>query len=65
MYGFHPAPAATDKPQLSIVARCRHIVPKDRRIERIPSGYSVSEYRNDADGCYWFVVAAFEIAVRP
>ena len=62
MSGIEAKPAATDKPQISIVARCRHIVPKERRIERIPSGYSVSEYRNDAEGEYWFVITALEVA---
>ena len=56
-----PAVAAAERPRLSIVARCRHIVPKERRIERIPSGYSVSEYRNDAEGQYWFVITALEV----
>jgi hypothetical protein len=44
-----------------IVARNRHIVPKERRVERLPSGYSVSESRNDSQGCYWYVVASLEL----
>ena len=44
-----------------IVARNRHIVPKERRVERLPSGYSVGESRNGSQGCYWYVVASLEL----
>jgi hypothetical protein len=44
-----------------IVVRNRHIVPKERRVERLASGYSISESRNDSQGCYWYVVAALEL----
>ena len=44
-----------------VVASNRCIVPKRRRIERIPSGYSVSEFHNDSEGRYWYVVAALEV----
>jgi hypothetical protein len=47
--------------EVFIVARNRHIVPKERRVERLPSGYSVSESRNDSQGCYWYVVASLEL----
>ena len=44
-----------------IVARNRHIVPKERRVDRLPSGYSVRESRDDSHGRYWYVVAALEV----
>jgi hypothetical protein len=47
-----------------IVARNKHVVPKQRRVERLPSGYSVRECRDDSQGSYWYVVTAFEV-VRP
>ena len=47
-----------------IVARNKHIVPKHRRVERLPSGYSVQEARDDSQGSYWYVVTALEV-VRP
>ena len=50
--------AANPKP--FIATRSRYIVPKERRIERLPSGYSVREARDDSQGHYWFVVTAFE-----
>jgi len=46
-----------------IVARNRHIVPKERRVERLPSGYSVRESRDDSRGRYWYVVAALEVVM--
>ena len=55
------ASAVAANPPLVIVARSRYIVPKERRIERLPSGYSVQEARNDSQGRYWFVVTAFEV----
>jgi len=47
--------------KLFIVARSRYVVPKERRIERLPSGYSVREARDDSQGRYWFVVTALEV----
>jgi len=47
-----------------IVARNKHVLPKQRRIERLPSGYSVQESRDDSRGSYWYVVVALEV-VRP
>jgi hypothetical protein len=47
-----------------IVARNKHVVPKQRRVERLPSGYSVRESRDDSQGRYWYVVTALEV-VRP
>jgi hypothetical protein len=46
-----------------IVARNRHIVPKERRVERLPSGYSVRESRDDSQGRYWYVVTALEVVM--
>ena len=47
-----------------IVARNKHVVPKQRRVERLPSGYSVRESRDDSQRSYWYVVTALEV-VRP
>ena len=46
-----------------VVARNRHIVPKERRVERLASGYSVRESRDDSHGRYWYVVAALEVVM--
>lgn len=50
-----------DESNVVIVVRNRHIVPKERRVERLASSYSVSESRNDSQGCYWYVVASLEL----
>ena len=55
------AALATDSKPF-IIARSRHIVPKERRIERLPSGYAVRESSNDSEGDYWFVVTSLEVA---
>ena len=44
-----------------ITARNKHVVPKQRRIERLPSGYSVREFYNHPQGCYWYVITALEV----
>ena len=44
-----------------VVARNKLIAPKERRIERLASGYAVRELRDDCQGCYWYVVAALEV----
>lgn len=44
-----------------VVARNKHVVPKQRRIERLAAGYAVREYRDDSQGCYWYVVTALEV----
>jgi hypothetical protein len=44
-----------------IVARNEHVVPKQRRAERLTSGYSVRESRDDSQGSYWYVVTALEV----
>jgi hypothetical protein len=44
-----------------VVARNKHIAPKERRIERVPSGYAVREFRDDSQGRYWYVVVALDV----
>lgn len=51
--------AAPSKP--FVVTRKKCIVPKPRRIERLPSGYAVQEFRDDSQGRYWYVVTALEV----
>jgi hypothetical protein len=46
-----------------VVTRNKCIAPKERRIERLPSGYSARESRDDSHGRYWYVVTALEIVV--
>ena len=53
------AMTATSKP--FVVARNKHIAPKERRIERLPSGYAVREFRDDSQGRYWYVVVALDL----
>jgi hypothetical protein len=50
---------SSDKP--FVVSRNKHIAPKERRVERLPSGYSVREFCNHPQGCYWYVITAFEV----
>ena len=49
--------------KLAIVARNPWIVPKQKRIEPLPSGYSIRELCNDSEGYYWYVVMAFDLIV--
>ena len=44
-----------------VVVRNKCIVPKERRIERLPSGYSIREFYNQPHGRYWYVVTALEV----
>jgi hypothetical protein len=44
-----------------VVSCNKLIVPKERRIERAPPGYSVQEFRDDSQGRYWYVIAALEV----
>ncbi len=44
-----------------VVARNKRIVPKQRCIERLASGYSIREFYNHSQGCYWYVVTALEV----
>ena len=54
--------AALAGSRLFVVSRNSHIVPKERRIERLPSGYSVQEPCDASEGCYWVVVTALDVA---
>jgi hypothetical protein len=47
-----------------IVARNERVVPKQRRIERLPSGYSVRESCDDSQGRYWYVITALDVLPR-
>jgi hypothetical protein len=47
-----------------VVARNKHIAPKERRVERLPSGYSVREFHNLPQGCYWYVITALEVVTN-
>ncbi len=63
-YGRIDAPFGCAMPADSrpfIVARNTCIVPKQRCIERLPSGYSIREFSNHLQGRYWYVVAALEV----
>jgi hypothetical protein len=44
-----------------VVARNTCIVPKQRCIERLPSGYSIREFHNHPQGRYWYVVTALGV----
>ena len=44
-----------------VVARNKHIAPKERRVERLPSGYSVREFYNHPQGSYWYVITALDV----
>ena len=44
-----------------IVVRNPPLVPKQRRIERLESGYAVQELCNDSEGRYWYVIVALEV----
>jgi hypothetical protein len=48
-------------PKVFIVVRNKGVVPKQRRVERLPSGYSVRDSRDDSEGSYWYVVTALEV----
>ncbi len=63
-YGRIDAPFGCAMPVDSrpfVVARNKRIVPKQRRIERLPSGYSIREFYNHPQGRYWYVVTALEV----
>ena len=45
-----------------VVARKKHVVPKQRRIERVSPGYAVREFKDDSQGRYWYVVTALEVS---
>jgi hypothetical protein len=63
-YGRIDAPFGCAMPADSrpfVVARNKRIVPKQRSIERLPSGYSIREFYNHPQGRYWYVVTALEV----
>ncbi len=63
-YGRIDAPYLCTMPANSqpfVVARNKCIVPKQRCIERLPSGYSIREFYNHPQGRYWYVVTALEV----
>ena len=63
-YGRIDAPFECAMPADSrpfVVARNKRIVPKQRCIERLPSGYSIREFYNQPEGRYWYVVTALEV----
>jgi hypothetical protein len=37
------------------------LLQKQRRVERLPSGYSIREFYNHPQGRYWYVVTALEV----
>ncbi|MBZ5574353.1 MAG: hypothetical protein LAO09_21045 [Acidobacteriia bacterium] len=49
------------EPKPFVVARNKHIAPKERRIERLPCAYSIQEFYNHSQGRYWYVVTALEV----
>jgi hypothetical protein len=59
MYVFRCAMPANFRPFL--VAHNKRIVPKQRSVERLPSGYSIREFYNHSQGRYWYVVTALEV----
>ena len=63
-YGRIDAPFGCAMPANSgpfVVARNTCIVPKQRCIERLPSGYSIREFHNHSQGRYWYVVTTLEV----
>jgi hypothetical protein len=44
-----------------VVARNKHVVPKQRRIERLTAGYAVQEFKDDSQGSYWYVITSLEV----
>jgi len=62
MRSVDQGPLSESRSNLFIVARNRNIVSKQRRVERVSSGYSVRELRSDSGGNYWFVITALELA---
>ncbi len=58
---MHPSCAMAAHPNPFVIARNKHVFPKQRRVERLPSGYSIREFRNDSQGRYWYVVTMIEV----
>jgi len=55
------AMAVTEHSKPFVVTRNKCIAPKERRIERLSSGYAVREFRDDSQGRYWYVIVALEV----
>ena len=55
--------AVTEHSKPFVVTRNKCIAPKERRIERLKAGYAVREFRDDSQGCYWYVIVALEVVV--
>src|ERR1700682_417136 len=55
------AMAITAHPKPFVVTRNKCIAPKQRRIERLPSGYAVREFYDNPRGHYWYVITALEV----
>ncbi len=53
--------AMATESRLFVVARNKDIAPKQRRVERIPPGYSIREFYNNPRGRYWYVVTTLEV----
>jgi hypothetical protein len=53
------AMAVSSKPFVIVRNKC--IVPKQRRIERLPSGYAIREFYDNPRGRYWYVITALEL----
>jgi formate-dependent nitrite reductase cytochrome c552 subunit len=51
----------TAQPKPFVVARNKHVATKQRRIERLPSGYAVREFYNNPKGHYWYVITSLEV----
>ncbi len=62
MHSSEQATAVEKQTKPFVVCRNMHVIPKERRIERLDSGYTIRERSNDSEGHYWFVVTAFEVA---
>jgi len=57
---MHPPPVVAHT-KVFVVARNKHVVPKQRRIERLAAGYAVQEFKRRFQGSYWYVVTALEV----
>jgi len=63
-YGRIDAPFGCAMPANSrpfVVARNKRIVPKQRCIERLPSGHSIREFSNHPQSRDWYMVTGLEV----
>ena len=58
---IHSSCVMAAHPNPFVIARNKWVVPKQRRVERLASGYSIREFRNDSQGRYWYVVTTIEV----